>query len=129
MVAWSNIVQVLGIRHGLQARDYALTDDYSLATFFDNFDFFSSHDPTNGFVRYQTGEAATSAGLILTKPDAAEVHVDARDVAPAGRGGVRLESKRSYDSGLVIIDVKHMPGGICGVWPALWMLGPEWPTK
>lgn len=45
-----------------------------------------------------------------------------------GRGSVRIESKKTYNKGLFIVDIKHMPGGICGTWPAFWSLGSgTWP--
>lgn len=45
-----------------------------------------------------------------------------------GRGSVRIESKKTYNKGLFIVDLKHMPGGICGTWPAFWSLGSgTWP--
>lgn len=45
-----------------------------------------------------------------------------------GRGSVRIESKKRYTKGLFIVDVKHMPGGICGTWPAFWSFGSgTWP--
>jgi hypothetical protein len=45
-----------------------------------------------------------------------------------GRGSVRIESKKTYTKGLFIVDLKHMPGGICGTWPAFWSLGSgTWP--
>ncbi|KAJ3497017.1 hypothetical protein NLG97_g2220 [Lecanicillium saksenae] len=37
-----------------------------------------------------------------------------------GRESVRLESKETWSSGIMIADVEHMPGTTCGVWPALW---------
>lgn len=54
--------------------------------------------------------------------------VDTSNVAPSGRQSVRISSKKAYESGLVVLDVEHMPTG-CGTWPAFWMLGPTWPTK
>lgn len=36
-----------------------------------------------------------------------------------GRNSVRLASKNRYTHGLVVIDVAHMPGNACGIWPAL----------
>lgn len=46
-----------------------------------------------------------------------------------GRASVRIETKKTYNDGLYIVDVKHMPGGICGTWPAFWSLGEDhqWP--
>jgi hypothetical protein len=46
-----------------------------------------------------------------------------------GRPSVRIESQKSWTHGLFIADITHMPGGICGTWPALWTLGPNWPNN
>jgi hypothetical protein len=35
-----------------------------------------------------------------------------------GRASVRIESKKTFTHGLIISDIAHMPGGICGTWPA-----------
>jgi hypothetical protein len=46
--------------------------------------------------------------------------VDTSEVATGrGRKSVRIETKNTYDKGLVLADISHMPGGICGTWPAL----------
>jgi len=44
-----------------------------------------------------------------------------------GRDSVRIESKKTFNSGLIIIDLVHMPVG-CGTWPAFWTCGPSWPN-
>jgi hypothetical protein len=31
---------------------------------------------------------------------------------------VRIVSKKNWTHGLFIADIEHMPGGICGTWPA-----------
>jgi hypothetical protein len=47
--------------------------------------------------------------------------------ASTGRFSVRLESKRQYNQGLFLFDVKHSPFG-CATWPALWLVDPSnWP--
>jgi hypothetical protein len=47
-----------------------------------------------------------------------------------GRSSVRIESKQSYTQGLFVVDLKHMPAGACGTWPAFWSLGSgAWPTN
>ena len=43
------------------------------------------------------------------------------------RKSVRIQSTKSYDSGLFIADIYSMPHG-CSVWPAWWMVGPNWPN-
>lgn len=35
-----------------------------------------------------------------------------------GRASIRIESKKTYTHALIISDIAHMPGGICGTWPA-----------
>lgn len=60
---------------------------------------------------------------------------------------MRITSNRSYNHGLFILDLAHMPGGICGTWPACkfpsnseldhfslttdldWLVGPNWPNE
>jgi len=56
--------------------------------------------------------------------------VDSVNIASgSGRNSIRVESKNSYNHGLIILDLEHMPGGICGTWPAFWLLGPDWPNN
>lgn len=55
--------------------------------------------------------------------------VDHTTSDPKGRASVRLESKKSWNKGLMIADIAHMPDSTCGTWPAFWMLGKEaWPV-
>ncbi|KKY18400.1 hypothetical protein UCRPC4_g04970 [Phaeomoniella chlamydospora] len=109
---------------------YTLQDDYSGSSFFSMFDFFTDADPTSGFVDYVDQSTAQNAGLISTNNGSVYIGVDYTNVASsAGRQSVRLTSSASYNHGLVILDLEHMPGGICGTWPAFWMLGPDWPTN
>jgi hypothetical protein len=50
--------------------------------------------------------------------------------AGVGRASVRIESTKTYTKGLFILDLKHMPGGVCGTWPAFWSLGSgTWPQN
>ena len=83
--------------------------------------------------------------LISNTSSNARMGVDSSTVTPNGRPSVRLTSNKSYSSGLVVIDIDHMPGGVCGTWyvfyvrngvgifsnelyrPAFWMVGPNWP--
>lgn len=49
--------------------------------------------------------------------------------ASTGRFSVRVESKRQYNKGLFIFDVRHTPYG-CGTWPALWLTDQSnWPNN
>lgn len=113
------------------AAPYQLVDDYSPATFFDNFNFFTGGDPTNGHVQYVDRATALRNGYATTVNGAARMSVDTTNKFPLGgrgRPAVRLISNNSYTHGMFIADVKHMPTG-CGTWPAYWLLGPDpWPT-
>jgi hypothetical protein len=80
-------------------------------------------DPSRGFVNYLDKQTAMAQGLVkVNKNNQLYIGVDNRTVinsARTGRGSVRLESKESWSSGLLVADIAHMPGNQCGVWPAL----------
>lgn len=40
------------------------------------------------------------------------------DGSLGGRPSIRIESKQTVNQGLVIGDFAHMPGSVCGTWPA-----------
>ena len=108
---------------------YTLVDDYlANGQFFDRFNFFNSSDPTHGSVSYLSRESSEKAGLVSCSANNVKIRVDSSNVALNGRPSVRIESKQTYTQGLIILDLDHMPGGICGTWPAFWTLGPKWPT-
>lgn len=115
--------------------DYSLTDEYSGSTFFDNFNYFEGYDPAQGFVHYVPKERAAQLNLTYASESAAVLKVDT-SVGPGslpdastGRFSVRVESKRQYNKGLFIFDVRHTPYG-CGTWPALWLTDQSnWPNN
>ncbi|KIX01399.1 uncharacterized protein Z518_09125 [Rhinocladiella mackenziei CBS 650.93] len=114
----------------LSTAGYVLEDDYSVDKFFSMFDFFTAADPTNGYVKYVDQNTAQNGGLISTNNGAVYMGVDHTNIATgSGRQSVRLTSKKSYTHGLIILDLSHMPGGICGTWPAFWTVGPNWPNS
>ncbi|KAF1956794.1 hypothetical protein CC80DRAFT_516284 [Byssothecium circinans] len=104
---------------------YTLKDDLTYKNFFSAFDFFSGPDPTNGFVQYQTRDAAVKSNLVgyLNDTQSVFMGVDHSTKDPKGRASVRLESKKTWNHGLLLADIRHMPDSICGSWPAFWMLG------
>lgn len=72
--------------------------------------------------RYVDEKAARSNRLIAAS-DYASVYigVDHSSVlSPAGPGrkSVRITSQKSWTHGLFVAEISHMPGGICGTWPA-----------
>ncbi|ORY08221.1 concanavalin A-like lectin/glucanase domain-containing protein [Clohesyomyces aquaticus] len=116
----------------LSIAGYVLEDDY-MKDFYGNFEFFTDKDPTNGFVKFVDQATAESTGLINAtsygaNSNAVSWGVDTTNNSPNGRSSIRLTSKKSYNNGLVVLDVEHMPTG-CGTWPAFWMVGPSWPKN
>ncbi|EFP89962.2 uncharacterized protein PGTG_16250 [Puccinia graminis f. sp. tritici CRL 75-36-700-3] len=116
-------------------------DNYQLVfqsigkTFFDEWDFFSEHDPTHGMVEYQASEPAWTKGLVILQPSSMDsnftsaiMKVDNYTYLADGqnRNSIRLTSKKSFKYGLVILDVMKMPFG-CSAWPAFWTVGENWP--
>ncbi|KAE9364550.1 glycoside hydrolase family 16 protein [Stipitochalara longipes BDJ] len=113
---------------------YSLAETYSGSSFFDNFDYFTGYDPSQGFVHYVPEAQATSLNLTYASSSSAVLRVDTSvgpgDVpdASTGRFSVRVSSKSQYGlNTLFIFDVIHSPIG-CGTWPALWLTDPtNWP--
>lgn len=89
---------------------YTLTDNYNQANFFDEFEFFSEADPTEGFVQYQNKVNAASQGLAGFHQGMIYVGSDHKTANPAnGRASTRLNSKKTYTQMLLVADVVHMP--------------------
>ncbi|KAL4978285.1 endo-1,3(4)-beta-glucanase xgeA [Aspergillus desertorum] len=114
------------------ASSYKLQESWEGEKILNYFHFFDGADPTNGFVTYVNQSYAESAGLVKTT-DSGSLYlgVDYETVLTAdgpGRESVRIESNEYYDQGLYVVDIQHMPGSICGTWPAFWTVGPDWPT-
>lgn len=124
---------------------YNLDTDYSGSSFFSGWNFFADADPTHGFVTYLSQSDAQAAGLI-SAGNSAQMRVDSNTTLPipaskddywgkngVGRKSVRIESQKSWNHGLFIADLNHMPtssSGGCGTWPAFWALGPDpWPMN
>ncbi|KAI0383948.1 glycoside hydrolase family 16 protein [Hypomontagnella monticulosa] len=107
---------------------YTIQDTYDQTNFFQGFEFFSYPDPTNGFVKYQSAVQANSQSLAGYANNAVYLGVDYTTKNPAGgRASVRVNSKKTYNDGLIIADIAHQPAAACGTWPAFWTVGPNWP--
>lgn len=114
------------------AGNYKLKHSWEGEKILDHFHLFDAPDPTNGFVTYVNQSHAEDAGLLkVTDSGSLYMGVDYESVLTAdgpGRESVRIESNEYYDQGLYVVDIQHMPGSICGTWPAFWTVGPNWPT-
>ena len=96
---------------------YSLKDYYSGSSFFDGFTFFTSFDPTHGFVNYVDQATAQNNGLISTANNVVYIGTDYTSQldpggSQGGRQSVRLTGINSYTGGLFIGDFAHMPGGM-----------------
>lgn len=104
---------------------YNLQIDYTGAKFFDGFEFFTDADPTKGTVTFLDEVAANDtslAGFIETANNTMAIYMAADTTASggSGRGSVRVSSIETFQHGLFIVDILHIPTG-CGTWPAFWM--------
>lgn len=125
----TTLATILAASRLAAAATYSLADSYTSTNFFDSFDFFTGADPTNGFVDYQSAEAASSSGLAGFSQNGIYLGADHTTANPAnGRPSTRVSSKKSYTKMLLVADINHMPVG-CGTWPALWSFGPNWPSS
>jgi len=109
---------------------YNLVANFSGDSFFDNFNFDTYDDPTHGYVNYMNEADSRKYGFISTNGNA-PVYVGADHTSVSsgrGRSSVRLSSKKTFNNGLFIMDLEHMPTG-CGTWPAWWTVGPNWPNS
>jgi len=105
-------------------------DNYSGETFFDGFDFWNASDPTDGTVNFVNKSVAIQKNLTYTSYDGKVImKADDYTTLPLGtyRDSVRISSKKSYTTGLFILDLNRAPWG-CAVWPAFWTVGPNWPA-
>ncbi len=84
-------------------------------------------------MQYVSASFASTWGLTRLQSDGSVyIGVDYMNVlnpsVDVGRDSVRIASKQAWGTGsLVVVDLAHVPGGQCGTWPAIWMLGPNWP--
>lgn len=96
--------------------------------FFDGWDFFTGSDPTQGIVTYVDENTARSSGLLeINSAGNAVMRVETTPTVSANRQSVRITTQYQYTGGLLVMDSVHMPTG-CGIWPAFWSNGPNWPA-
>ncbi|KAJ9651165.1 hypothetical protein H2198_009542 [Neophaeococcomyces mojaviensis] len=121
------------------------TDVYNLATsykgndFLDTskFNYFNGLDPNKGYVTYLDKDSAVNANLVGVESDVFYMSVDSQSLLDtpdsialgSGRSSVRIESTTRWTKGLWIADIGHMPTSTCGLWPAYWTLGENWPNN
>jgi hypothetical protein len=120
------------------ANSYQLVSNADANNFFSQYDFVPSfadgngvRDYTNGFVNYVNQTFAAESGLAKVSNGKIRLGVDTKTVldpslpvynSKYGRNSVRVQSKSTFDSGLLILDFSHMPREDCGTWAAFWTI-------
>jgi len=90
--------------------------------------FFTSADPTHGYVQYISEDEATELKLFKVQQDGA-VWMGSLVGQDQPVKAIRLQSKMRFSEGhIFVIDIQHMPTGN-GTWPAWWSYGPDWPNN
>jgi hypothetical protein len=106
---------------GIAQAKYTIESTFDASNFFDEMNFFSASDPTNGHVNYVDRATAESLGLAAIQNGAVYMGADYAETNPSGgRKSVRVATKKSWTHGLFIGDFAHMPAASCGTWPAFW---------
>ncbi|KAL6869557.1 hypothetical protein ACO1O0_000883 [Amphichorda felina] len=126
----SKMAGLLGLVAGAARAEYTLDSYYDVNNFFNEFSFFTEPDPTHGFVEYVNSDTAFGLNLASTENGVIRVGADAVEANPPnGRKSVRMTSNKAFTHGLIIGDFGKMPSNLCGVWPAFWTFGPDWPNS
>ncbi|TQV96523.1 hypothetical protein V2A60_003085 [Cordyceps javanica] len=111
---------------------YSLATSYAGNALVNGFNWVDTRDYSNGYVRYQSQVNAAAQGLFAVDQQTGVVRIGVDHTNPyditQGRPSIRIESKEAYNKGLFIGDFLHMPPSQCGVWPAFWAYGPNWPA-
>lgn len=93
----------------VHAAAYTVKDNYNSTNFFTEFNFFSSSDPTHGFVAYSAANTANKSGLAGFVDGSVFLGVDHTTTNTAGgRASTRVTSNKAYTHGLFIADIEHM---------------------
>ncbi|PHH75792.1 hypothetical protein CDD82_4280 [Ophiocordyceps australis] len=110
---------------------YSLSHSYIGESLLSGFNWFDGADPSNGFVAYQSRASALERGLYDVDHKTGVIRLGVDNVntyaLDQGRPSIRLESKQTFHHGLFIADFLHMPPSECGLWPAFWSYGNDWP--
>ncbi|KAG8978196.1 hypothetical protein FRB90_008569 [Tulasnella sp. 427] len=111
---------------------YKLSDSFVGPSWLTGFDHIAIADPTNGRVNYTDKSFALAQNLTFVSKDTIVMRADSWTTLSAsgpGRNSVRIQSKKTYTTSVVILDTRHMPEG-CATWPAFWTTGTDnWPVN
>lgn len=91
------------------------------------FEFITIDDSHSSFVNYVDNETALQQKLFKILPNNS-IHIGVDTINKVGNNGrgrnsVRIKSRATYNHGLFVIDLAHMPGSICGTYPTFYLEG------
>ena len=131
------LVVFLGLHFGLvkeagspvyPSQAYSQVQAFTGSSFFDNFDYFTAMDPTNGFVEYLSADEARASNLTATTSNSVVIKAGST-ATQSGVPSIRIQSRMTFDKALIIADIAHMPS-VCGSWPAFWTCDTNnWPNN
>ena len=131
---WSVIsASALLLATAAEAQVWNLTDTYSGNTFSNQWNYWgdtntTGTDPTHGLVKFVGKSAAQASNLTYVDQQGIfHARVDTTPVQLEGRPSVRMTSKKTFEDGIIVMNVTHIPIG-CSVWPAIWMVNPNTDT-
>jgi len=114
---------------------YKLIEAHKGKSFFDYYTFNDGPDSIGsaGYNTYVGRKKAEKLGLINVDEEYVTISSkQGKEYDEYGnrfRDSIRLEGKRRFDHGLILLDVSKMPTG-CGVWPAFWSTDEkDWPKN
>ncbi|PHH76819.1 hypothetical protein CDD80_1197 [Ophiocordyceps camponoti-rufipedis] len=111
---------------------YSLSSSFSGHNLLNGFNWFDQNDLSQGSVAYQSKANAEAKGLFSVDENTGVVRLKVdheNQYSPGeGRPSIRLESREQHNHGLFIADFLHMPPSRCGLWPAFWAYGSDWPN-
>lgn len=105
----------------VKAASWSLSTTINPSDFDTQFNYFNATDPTYGYVLYQNEADAKYNNLTGIANGKYFMRVDTTPVQSEGRRSIRLESKQTFQDGVYVLNVSHVPTG-CAAWPAFWTL-------
>ncbi|KAH6712267.1 glycoside hydrolase family 16 protein [Leptodontidium sp. MPI-SDFR-AT-0119] len=117
------VIALILVLYSEVVETYTLVHNYDYTNWYSSFIFEDLPDPTKGFVDYQSLNDSLSLGLTRIIGKQIYMTVDNTSIIPlssTGRKSIWLESKNTFQHGLLIGDFEHMPGSDCGIWPSFW---------
>ena len=111
-MALQTIAIILLLPKLILSDNWKLVDLYQGDNFFNQFTFYTDLDSWHGYVNYVNETEAIQLGLINSTSTSVYIGADYTNKASGrGRNAIRISSNKTYDNGLFMIKMQHMPYG------------------